>query len=105
MRWLLAVLGLLMVLIIVAMSRISMRIVNNAIDAGRGREPTWPARPGATWPSCASRCSRWPNLRSRRPNQRLARLRRHRRAVQPDGRLAWAAPLRRLPLMLYAVYA
>src|SRR3990167_6376991 len=40
MRWLLALLGLVMVLIIVAMSRISMRIVNNAIDeTGGGREP------------------------------------------------------------------
>ena len=45
MRWLLAVLGLVMVLIIVAMSRISMRIVNRSIDeAGEGGAP-YLARP------------------------------------------------------------
>jgi uncharacterized protein involved in response to NO len=45
MRWLHAFLGLLMVLIVIAMSRISMRIVNRAIDqAGTGAEP-YLARP------------------------------------------------------------
>ncbi|MGB4926259.1 MAG: NnrS family protein, partial [Giesbergeria sp.] len=45
MRWLHAFLGLLMVLIVVAMSRISMRIVNRAIDqADTGAEP-YLARP------------------------------------------------------------
>lgn len=45
MRWLHAFLGLLMVLIVVAMSRISMRIVNRAIDqADPGAEP-YLARP------------------------------------------------------------
>lgn len=45
MRWLLALLGLVMVLIIVAMSRISMRIVNNAIDAVGGEREPYLARP------------------------------------------------------------
>ena len=45
MRWLHALVGLLMVLIIIAMSRISMRIVNRAIDdAGTGAAP-YLARP------------------------------------------------------------
>lgn len=45
MRWLHATLGLLMVLIVIAMSRISMRIVNRAIEqAGTGGEP-YMARP------------------------------------------------------------
>lgn len=45
MRWLHALLGLIMVLIVIAMSRISMRIVNQAInDAGDGRAP-YLARP------------------------------------------------------------
>lgn len=45
MRWLRAALGVLMVLIVVAMSRISMRIVNRAIDAARlADEPTARAR-------------------------------------------------------------
>lgn len=45
MRWLHAVLGLLMVLIVIALSRISMRIVNRAIDdAGTGAAP-YLARP------------------------------------------------------------
>lgn len=108
MRWLLAVLGLVMVLIIVAMSRISMRIVNRAIiDAGEGREP-YLARPprrnlailcialftaaeflqpaGATsgWLACAA-CAALCNLM---------------------GDWHVGRPLlRRWPLMLYAVYA
>src|SRR3990167_9052408 len=45
MRWLLALLGLVMVLIIVAMSRISMRIVNNAIEAAGGDREPYLARP------------------------------------------------------------
>ena len=45
MRWLHAVLGLLMVLIVIALSRISMRIVNRAIQqAGTGAKP-YMARP------------------------------------------------------------
>ena len=45
MRWLHAFVGLLMVLIVIAMSRISMRIVNRAIDqAGTGAQP-YLARP------------------------------------------------------------
>ncbi len=108
MRWLLALLGLVMVLIIVAMSRISMRIVNRAIDeAGEGREP-YLARPPRR--NLAILCIALFTLAE---------------FVQPGGRvggwLACAAAaalcnlmgdwhvgrplLRRLPLMLYAVYA
>ena len=107
-RWLLALLGLVMVLIIVAMSRISMRIVNNAIDeTGEGREP-YLARPPRR--NLAILCIALFTLAE---------------FVQPGGRtsgwLACAAAaalcnlmgdwhvgrplLRRLPLMLYAVYA
>lgn len=39
MRWLLALVGLLMALIVVTMSRISMRMVNDAIDAHAARHP------------------------------------------------------------------
>lgn len=108
MRWLLALLGLVMVLIIVAMSRISMRIVNTAIiDAGEGREPYLPRPPrrnlailcialftlaefvqlgGATsgWLACAAAAA-------------LANLMGDWHVGRPL--------LRRLPLMLYAVYA
>ncbi len=45
MRWLRAAVGVLMLLIVVAMSRISMRIVNRAIDAARLADPS----PSATW--------------------------------------------------------
>lgn len=107
MRWLLALLGLVMVLIIVALSRISMRIVNHAIDeTGEGREP-YLARPPRR--NLAILCIALFTLAE---------------FVQPGGRasgwLACAAAaalcnlmgdwhvgrplLRRLPLMLYAVY-
>ena len=106
-RWLLAVLGLVMVLIIVALSRISMRIVNRAIDeAGEGRAP-YLARPPRR--NLAIVCIALFTLVE---------------FWQPGGRtsgwLACAAAaalcnlmgdwhvgrplLRRLPLMLYAVY-
>lgn len=108
MRWLLALLGLVMVLIIVAMSRISMRIVNNAIDeASEGREPYLALPPRR---NLAILCIALFTLAE---------------FAQPGGRtsgwLACAAAaalfnlmgdwhvgrplLRRLPLMLYAVYA
>lgn len=108
MRWLLALLGLVMVLIIVAMSRISMRIVNSAIDAeGEGRTP-YLTRPPRR--NLAILCIALFTLAE---------------FLQPGGRtsgwLACAAAaalcnllgdwhigrplLRRLPLMLYAVYA
>ena len=107
MRWLLALLGLVMALIIVAMSRISMRIVNNVIDeTGEGREP-YLVRPPRR--NLAILCIALFTLAE---------------FVQPGGRvsgwLACAAAaalcnlmgdwhvgrplLRRLPLMLYAVY-
>ena len=108
MRWLLALLGLVMVLIIVAMSRISMRIVNNAIDAVGGDREPYLARPPRR--NLAILCIALFTLAE---------------FVQPGGRvggwLACAATaalcnlmgdwhvgrplLRRLPLMLYAVYA
>jgi uncharacterized protein involved in response to NO len=64
--WLHATLGVLMMLIVVAMSRISMRIVNNAIDettamAKRRPSTTAPDRPAATWRSSASGSIRSPN--------------------------------------------
>lgn len=43
-RWLHAAVGLLMILIVLAMSRISMRIVNSALDE-RGESPDYRARP------------------------------------------------------------
>ena len=108
MRWLLAVLGLVMVLIIVAMSRISMRIVNRSIDeAGEGGAP-YLARPPKR--NLAILCIVLFTLAEFwHPGGRVS------------GWLACAAAaalcnlmgdwhvgrplLRRLPLMLYAVYA
>lgn len=43
-RWLHATIGLLMILIVLALSRISMRIVNSALEA-RGENPDYRARP------------------------------------------------------------
>ena len=111
MRWLHALLGVLMALIVVAMSRISMSIVNASVDAQMAQDgvdrPPYLARP---------------------PRRNLAVLAIALHAVvefwQPEGRIgAWLALaamcavlnllndwhvgkplLRRWPLMLYAVY-
>ena len=107
MRWLHAVLGLLMVLIVIALSRISMRIVNRAIDqAGEGGAP-YIARPPrrnlvvlcialftfAEFAGAGSRTSGWLACAS---------------AVALCNLLGdWHVGrplLRRWPLMLYAVY-
>lgn len=107
-RWLHAALGLLMLLIVVAMSRISMRIVNRAIEAATPGAPPYLARPPRR--HLAALCIGLYTLAEfAQPGSRLA------------GWLALAASasvlhlmgdwhvgralLRRWPLMLYAVYA
>jgi len=107
-RWLYAALGLLMLLIVVAMSRISMRIVNRAIEQTTPGAPPYLARPPRR--HLAALCIALYTLAEfLRP------------ASQLTGWLALAASaavfhlmgdwhvgralLRRTPLMLYAVYA
>jgi len=107
-RWLHAALGLLMLLIVVAMSRISMRIVNRAIEQATPGVPPYLARPPRR--HLAALCIALYTLAEfLRPGSHLA------------GWLALAASaavfhlmadwhvgralLRRTPLMLYAVYA
>ncbi|BEP94502.1 hypothetical protein GmRootA79_28860 [Acidovorax sp. A79] len=107
-RWLLVALGLLMLLIVAAMSRISMRIVNRAIEQATPGAPPYVARPPRR--HLAALCIALYTLAEfARPGSHLA------------GWLALAASasvfhlmgdwhvgralLRRTPLLLYAVYA
>lgn len=107
-RWLHLALGLLMLLIVVAMSRISMRIVNRAIEQATPSAPPYLARPPRR--HLATLCiALYTAAEFLQPGTQLA------------GWLALAASasvfhlmsdwhvgralLRRTPLMLYAVYA
>jgi uncharacterized protein involved in response to NO len=55
MPWLRLSIGVLMALIIVALSRISMRLVNDVLEAQGGESaPIWRGRRAATWPSSPS---------------------------------------------------